>query len=53
MGLQYMAAQVETVFFTVVGLGYAGVGVWILKDKGKINAPYIIAIGRSIAIIGL
>jgi hypothetical protein len=48
-----LATQVQTVFFTVVGLGYAGVGAWILKDKGKTNAPYIIAIGGSVAIIGL
>jgi hypothetical protein len=48
-----LATQVQTAFFIVVGLGYAGVGVWILKDKGKTNPPYIIAIGGSIAIIGL
>src|SRR5215217_5157503 len=47
------AIQVETAFFTAVGLGYAGVGAWVLRDKGKTNAPYIIAIGGSIAIIGL
>jgi len=48
-----LATQVQTAFFTAVGLGYAGVGAWILKDKGKTNSPYIIAIGGSIAIIGL
>jgi hypothetical protein len=48
-----LPTQVQTAFFTVVGLGYAGVGAWILKDKGKTNAPYIISIGGSIAIIGL
>ena len=48
-----LATQVQTAFFSVVGLGYAGVGVWILKDKGKTNAPYIVAIGGSIAMIGL
>ena len=48
-----LATQVQTAFFTVVGLGYAGVGAWILKDKGKTNTPYIIACGGSIAIIGL
>jgi hypothetical protein len=48
-----LATQVQTAFFLVVGLGYAGVGVWMLKDKGKTNPPYIIAIGGSIAIIGL
>ena len=48
-----LATQVQTAFFTVVGLGYAGVGAWMLKDKGKTNTPYMIAIGGSIAIIGL
>jgi hypothetical protein len=48
-----LATQVETAFFTIVGLGYAGVGIWVLKDKGKTNTPYIIAIGGSIAMIGL
>jgi hypothetical protein len=48
-----LATQVQTSFFTVVGLGYAGVGAWMLKDKGKTNTPYMIAIGGSIAIIGL
>jgi hypothetical protein len=48
-----LATQVQTAFFTVVGLGYAGVGAWILKDKGKTSTPYIIASGGSIAIIGL
>jgi hypothetical protein len=48
-----LATQVQTAFFAVVGLGYAGVGAWMLKDKGKTNTPYTIAIGGSIAIIGL
>ena len=48
-----LATQVETAFFTIVGLGYAAVGIWVLKDKGKTNTPYIIAIGGSIAMIGL
>jgi predicted tellurium resistance membrane protein TerC len=47
------ATQVETTFFTIVGVAYAAVGAWIIKDKGKTNTPYIIAIGGSIAIIGL
>lgn len=48
-----LGTQVETAFFTTVGLGYAGVGIWVLKDKGKTNTPYMIAIGGSIAMIGL
>jgi predicted cobalt transporter CbtA len=48
-----LGTQVETAFFTIVGLGYAGVGIWVLKDKGKTNTPYMIAIGGSIAMIGL
>ena len=52
-GEDALATQVQTAFFTVVGLGYAGVGAWMLKDKGKTNTPYLIAIGGSIAIIGL
>jgi hypothetical protein len=48
-----LATEVQTAFFALVGLGYVGVGAWIFKDKGKRNAPYLIAIGGSIAIIGL
>lgn len=48
-----VATQVQTAFFTVTGLAYAGVGGWILKDKGKTNTPYVIAIAGSLAIIGL
>lgn len=48
-----LAPQIETAFFTIVGLGYVAIGVWIIRDKGKTNTPYIIAIGGSIAIIGL
>ncbi len=48
-----LATQVETAFFTIVGLGYTGVGIWVLKNKGKTNTPYIIAIGGSIGMIAL
>ncbi len=47
------ATQVEIAFFTIAGVAYAGVGAWIIKNKGKTNTPYLIAIGGSIAIIGL
>ena len=48
-----LATQVQTAFFAIVGLGYTSVGIWMLKDKGRTNAPYIIAIVGSISIIGL
>jgi len=48
-----VATQVQTAFFVVAGVAYAGVGAWVIKDKGKTNTPYLIAIGGSIAIIGL
>jgi hypothetical protein len=48
-----LATQAETAFFTVTGLGYVSVGAWMLKDKGRTKAPYIIAIAGSISIIGL
>lgn len=48
-----LATQVETAFFAIVGGAYASVGLWMLKDKGKTNAPYLIAIAGSISIIGL
>jgi hypothetical protein len=47
------ATQVQIAFFTIAGVAYAGVGAWIIKNKGKTNTPYLIAIGGSIAIIGL
>ena len=47
------ATQVEIAFFTIAGVAYAGVGAWIIKNKGKTNTPYLIAIGGSMAIIGL
>jgi len=48
-----MATQVETAFFTIVGMAYAATSIWILKVKGRTNIPYIFAIVGSIAIIGL
>jgi hypothetical protein len=48
-----LATQVQIAFFTVAGLGYAGVGIWMFKDKGKTNAPYVIAVVGSIALIGI
>ncbi len=48
-----VATQVQTAFFTVTGLAYAAVGGWILKDRGKTKAPYVIAMAGSLAIIGL
>jgi mannitol-specific phosphotransferase system IIBC component len=48
-----VATQVEIAFFTIAGVAYAGVGAWIIKNKGKTNTPYLIAIGGSMAIIGL
>ncbi|MFL6486860.1 MAG: hypothetical protein ACJ71D_09165 [Nitrososphaera sp.] len=47
------ATQTEIAFFTIAGVAYVGVSAWIIKDKGKTNTPYMIAIGGSIAIIGL
>jgi len=48
-----LATQVQIAFFTIAGLGYAGVGIWMFKDKGKTNAPYVIAVVGSIAMIGI
>lgn len=48
-----MATQVQTAFFAVVGVGYTATAAWVLRDKGRTNLPYLIAIGGSIAIIGL
>ena len=52
-GEDSLATQVETVFFAIVGVAYASVGLWMLKDKGRTNAPYLIALAGSISIIGL
>jgi len=48
-----LATQVQTAFFAITGVGYTSIGGWMLKDKGRTNAPYIIAIVGSISIIGL
>ncbi len=48
-----LATQVQTAFFTIVGIGYGLVGVWMLKSKNRTNVPYIIAIAGSVLIIGL
>lgn len=48
-----LGAQVQTAFFAIVGLGYASIGGWVLKDKGRTNAPCTIAIVGSISIIVL
>ncbi|RMF29696.1 MAG: hypothetical protein D6752_05495 [Candidatus Nitrosothermus koennekii] len=43
-----VSREMQTIFFTATGIGYIGVGVWMLKG-GK--APYIIAIIGSIGLI--
>jgi len=48
-----LATQVQTAFFAITGVGYTGIGGWMLKDKGRTRAPYVIAIVGSISIIGL
>ena len=48
-----LATQVQIAFFTVAGLGYAGIGIWMFRDKGKTNTPYLIAVIGSIALIGI
>lgn len=48
-----IAAQAQTSFFAVTGAAYAAVGGWMLKDKGRTKAPYIVAIVGSISIIAL
>lgn len=52
-GKDAMATQVQTAFFAVTGTAYAAVSGWMLKDKGRTRAPYIIAIAGSISIIAL
>jgi hypothetical protein len=49
-----LSSQLQTVFFTIVGIAYVPVGIWMLKDKRKsitTKTPYIIAIVGSAALM--
>ena len=47
------AAQVETMFFTTAGILYFPVGIWMIKNGSNSQAPYVLAIVGSVALIGL
>ncbi len=47
-----LATQVQTGFFTLAGIAYTPVGLWMLK-KNQSRVPYIIAIFGSLSLIGI
>ena len=47
------AAQVEIILFSMVGITYIPLGIWMLKNRLNSRAPYVISIVISLALIGL
>ena len=47
------AAFIETAFFAAVGAAYIPVGLWATITRHTSKVPYILAIGGSLALIGL
>lgn len=48
-----LGAQIETMFFTIAGILYLPLGIWMLKNGFNSRAPYVMAIIGSVALIGL
>lgn len=46
-------AFIETAFFAAVGAAYIPIGIWATITKHTSKVPYALAIGGSIALIGL
>jgi formate hydrogenlyase subunit 3/multisubunit Na+/H+ antiporter MnhD subunit len=47
------AAFIETAFFAAVGAAYIPIGLWATIAKHSSKVPYLLAIGGSLALIGL
>ena len=46
-------AFIETAFFAAVGAAYIPIGLWVTITRHTSKIPYILAIGGSLALIGL
>jgi formate hydrogenlyase subunit 3/multisubunit Na+/H+ antiporter MnhD subunit len=46
-------AFIETAFFAAVGAAYIPIGLWATITRHTSKVPYILAIGGSVALIGL
>ena len=47
------SVQIEMILFVTVGITYAPLGIWMLKNKMNSRAPYVISTVFSSALIGL
>ena len=47
------SAFIETAFFAAVGAAYIPIGLWATITRHTSKVPYVIAIGGSLALIGL
>ena len=47
------AAFIETAFFAAVGAAYIPIGLWATITRHTSKVPYLLAIGGSLALIGL
>jgi len=47
------AAFIETAFFAAVGAAYIPIGLWATITRHTSKVPYVLAIGGSLALIGL
>ncbi|EGP93947.1 hypothetical protein MY1_1189 [Nitrosarchaeum koreense MY1] len=46
-------AFIETAFFAAVGAAYIPIGLWVTITRHTSKVPYVLAIGGSLALIGL
>lgn len=50
---ELFAGKVEITMFLIVGFGYIGMSVWILKAKTNLIIPYLIIMVGSVLLIGI
>jgi hypothetical protein len=50
---ELFAVQVEITLFLIVGFGYIGMSIWILKAKTNLFIPYLIIMVGSVLLIGI
>ncbi|HJT10230.1 MAG TPA: hypothetical protein VJ771_05545 [Candidatus Nitrosotalea sp.] len=47
------SVQIEMILFVTVGITYAPLGIWMLKNKMNSRSPYVISTVFSSALVGL
>jgi hypothetical protein len=50
-GSDLMNSQIEIVFFTVTGIAYVPIGLWVYKNRKYDATPYLIAVTGSLVIV--